>query len=323
MPDSSSTLVQQTTKKVLAFIRPNLYQWLNPDNYTSFHQFLLSYDTAALHRMMADEINSHITSFKEWTTLYVAWSNHDAIQSALLEQFFLQFKDEIKDGDALISLLQKTGDNSKLKVLEKFFSLIISKNLLEQCLALMPRNTHERLLSKIPFDCFVSTISELQEIADLFQSDKLRQIIFAQFNPEKLNCTKEEFASLTQLKFELKMLEEFAQRLDPQKVVTHLKDYLVRMRVSGCDYSMFRSHPNKKVGMAIQLISQLQNDSLSTLEKLNALREAQQQIANEYNSWGTTSNSQLYSIISDNLNKVVASEEDSLDPGQSLSRFHL
>ncbi|VEB38683.1 hypothetical protein [Legionella cherrii] len=308
-------------KKVLAFVKPNLYQWLNPDNYTSFHEFLLSYDTAVVHRIMADELSSRITSFKEWTTHYVAWSNHDAIQSALLEQFFLQFKDEIKDGDALISLLQKTGNNSKLKVLQRFLSLIHSKDLFKQCLALMPSNTHERLLSKVPFDSFVSTISELQEIADLFESDKLRQIIFAQFNPEKLDCTKEEFASLTQLKFELKMLEEFSQGFDPQKAVTHLKHYVASM--SGYGYSMFRAHPNKKVGMATHLINQLQNDSLSNLEKLIALREAQQKIADEYNRWGTASNSQLYSIISDSLNKVVESEENSSDPGQSLGRFHL
>lgn len=311
-------------KKVLAFVKPNLYQWLNPDNYTSFHQFLLSYDAAALHRMMADEISSRITSFKEWTAYYVAWNNHDAIQSALLEQFFLQFKDEIKEGNALLSLLQKTGHNSKLKVLEKFLYLINSKDLLEQCLALMPINTHERLLSKVPFDSFVSTISELQEIADLFQSDKLRHIIFDQFHPEKLDCTKEEFALLTQYKFELKMLEELSERFDPQAAVTDLKHYIESK--SGYSHSFFRPNSNNRVEMAMHLINRLQNDSLSKLEKLNALREAQQKIANEYNpfsQWSSASNSQLYSIISDSLNKEVESQEHSSNTDQSFSSLSL
>ncbi|CAM2753643.1 Uncharacterised protein [Legionella steigerwaltii] len=312
------SLFSNQRKKVLAFVKPNLYQWLNPDNYDSFYQSLLIYDAAELHRIMVDEISSRITSFKEWTTHYVAWKNHE-FQSDLLDQLFLKFKDEIKDGDALLSLLQKTKNRYKLKAIEKFHSLLNSKELFEQSLTLMPGSTHQRFLSTIAFDSFVFTIPELQKIVDLFQSDELRQIIFTQFNPKKLNCTEEEFASLTQYKFELKKRNITEQDFDPQTVIDQLQQYVARQHPR---YGFFKSTSDERVQMAIAIIRKLEDDSLSLQEKFNAVVEAQDQIKREYQSIGSSArHSQLYSILNESLNKNVESQENFWSALQSFRTF--
>ncbi|WP_454780340.1 hypothetical protein [Legionella sp. WA2022007384] len=303
--------VQQ--QKVINFIKPHLYEWLNAGNYDSFTKLLHFFVKFNLLTIMSEQIKSKCHSFVDWRKHYFAWKRCSSIQSLLLGQLFSQFKHEIKDSDNLFPLVQETTGDGQLQLIKAFQSLINTKELFEKYLALIPKSSYADYISSIALDSFVSSLSELQEIADCFSSDQLRNSVFAQFNPEKLNCTKEEFALLTQNKFEFHRLEEVAQNFDPKIAIDSLETYLQVMRFMNPSQSFF-SAPNQTRGKkASDLINMLKNERLTSFEKIAALEEAKKEIEEEYNSFYTARSSRLYSCICKILDEAQIQKENIVD----------
>ncbi|WP_454782439.1 hypothetical protein [Legionella sp. WA2022007384] len=144
----------------------------------------------------AEQIKNHCISFEAWKTHFMLWKSDTAIQELLLEQLFSQFKNNIIDSNVLFDLLKATNEEGRIKLVTEFKSLINTKGLFEKCLGYMSNSSYERFLNLFRLDSFICSLSELQSVATLFPSDKLLDIIFTQFTPEKLNCKEEELTSL-------------------------------------------------------------------------------------------------------------------------------
>lgn len=294
--------------KILDFIKPRLYEWVNAENYFSFYKLFSSTCALKLNRIIAEQIKAHSISFEVWKEHYIAWKDHFRIQELLLEQLFSQFKDEIKENDILLFLVREASSSDcRIQLIAMFQFLINTKVLFKQYLTFIPESRYENFLLLVTFD-FISSSSELQEIADCFSSDKLRDIIFAKFTPEKLNCTEQEFALLTQNKFELKQLELLAPYFNSEAAIERLETYLkTPMNYSSLLGFNFFIYPREffispREEMVRNLIYKLSDKRISSLEKVTALINAKKQIESESSALvQKPKNNTLYKCICDLL----------------------
>ncbi|MFC3909091.1 hypothetical protein ACFORL_08390 [Legionella dresdenensis] len=320
---ASSPEVEQ---QILNFVAPKLRNWLNPDNYEHFSQYLSERSRGKLAEIIAKSIIEQINkkpSFGAYIAPYQKWIKAGAVQRLLLDHMVDYFKKFVGQPALIPGIFAITAPSVLRAAILKFGPLIKKRALFDSCLKKLPSfDSKEFFLFIVPITLFITSLSELQEVADQFKSDRLRTLIFVRFNHQKLNCTEQEFASLTKPKFEIARFGEAAAQFNPAAVTRRLKEIhegssilqdfpLLTRFQSNLFFMRLLPLPEKIQLMVGSLISDMQNEELSQEDKITRLLKAKSSLGNK----PPTTNSVLFitwSIINYSLRDInpVPTPED-------------
>ncbi|MFC3909113.1 hypothetical protein ACFORL_08500 [Legionella dresdenensis] len=218
---------------------------------------------------------------------YGEWKKMAQIQQVLVAPLSWYFTENtsLQRSTMIPELLKQTSPEVLNHFLAKFGPLITEKELFKQCLQLIQPPLYEHFFAAVPFASFITSVSKLQEILDLFNTDKLRRSIYTRFEHHQLKCTEHEFAAVKEDRFEVKAFKEWLESSGYEDTLDQLNlysEHLAKQEEEAYSQLFFINIPRisaieKRKRLCSGLINKLKN-SYSPSERLEALMDAKKQL---------------------------------------------